>query len=195
MVNPTKITNFSRTKEELEYFWIFCILVAGKNADWAVIKLNDMFKNKPKDQTPLQFLKEQGNGLHNMLVANKVGQYYRIVTALTQSMELDLKKATIDQLTNIFGVGPKTARFFLVHSRKSQNHVILDTHILKWLNKNYPDLSFPNNTPPMAKYNDYERLALKLIKARFPNLSIAQADLLIWTEMSGRLDQDYDLPE
>ena len=33
IIDPKDITNYSRTDSELQSFWIFCILVAGKNSD------------------------------------------------------------------------------------------------------------------------------------------------------------------
>ena len=33
IVNPKDITHYDRTDAQLQTFWVFCILVAGKNSD------------------------------------------------------------------------------------------------------------------------------------------------------------------
>jgi thermostable 8-oxoguanine DNA glycosylase len=184
-INPTDITKFDRTKDELELFWLFCVLVAGKNADWAAVKITHLLQNKPQDISPLAFL-NQGD-LHNVLVANKVGQYRRITKAIEESVALDLASATVEDLMGVFGVGPKTARFFILHTRKNAECAVLDTHILKWLKGVFNDLDVPNSTPSGKEYEKWERLAIKAIQANFGEISLAEADLLIWTQMSGRL--------
>lgn len=188
-IDPKNITKFDRSQEELEFFWLFCILVAGKNADWASLKLLDLFKNKPEDQTPFEFLKTHLTDLNNILVANKVGQYRRIQKAIEQSLEVDLRTASVAELMEIHGVGPKTARFFILHTRADAECAVLDTHILKWMRGLVdPIFEVPASTPPINKYQTLEFVAIKLMKTHFPNISLAEADLLIWTKMSGRLD-------
>lgn len=188
-IDPKNITKFDRSQEELEFFWLFCILVAGKNADWASLKLLDLFKNKPEDQTPFEFLKTHLTDLNNILVANKVGQYRRIQKAIEQSLEVDLRTASVAELMEIHGVGPKTARFFILHTRADAECAVLDTHILKWMRGLVdPIFEVPTSTPPINKYQTLEFVAIKLMKTHFPNISLAEADLLIWTKMSGRLD-------
>lgn len=188
-IDPKNITKFDRSQEELEFFWLFCILVAGKNADWASLKLLDLFRNKPEDQTPFEFLKTHLTDLNNILVANKVGQYRRVQMAITQSLEVDLRTASVAELMEIHGVGPKTARFFILHTRANAECAVLDTHILKWMRGLVdPIFEVPASTPPINKYQTLEFVAIKLMKTHFPNISLAEADLLIWTNMSGRLD-------
>ena len=188
-IDPKNITKFDRSQEELEFFWLFCILVAGKNADWASLKLLDLFRNKPEDQTPFEFLKTHLVDLNNILVANKVGQYRRVQMAITQSLEVDLRTASVAELMEIHGVGPKTARFFILHTRANAECAVLDTHILKWMRGLVdPIFEVPASTPPINKYQTLEFVAIKLMKTHFPNISLAEADLLIWTNMSGRLD-------
>jgi len=188
-IDPKNITKFDRSQEELEFFWLFCILVAGKNADWASLKLLDLFRNKPEDQTPFEFLKTHLTDLNNILVTNKVGQYRRVQMAITQSLEVDLRTASVAELMEIHGVGPKTARFFILHTRANAECAVLDTHILKWMRGLVdPIFEVPASTPPTNKYQTLEFVAIKLMKTHFPNISLAEADLLIWTKMSGRLD-------
>jgi thermostable 8-oxoguanine DNA glycosylase len=82
-------------------------------------------------------------------------------------------------------VGPKTAQFFLVHSREGYEGVILDTHILKYLNDKGFDA--PSQTPQnMDKYNALSKQFLYISSTDYPLLSAAQRDLLIWRKYSGR---------
>ena len=186
MIQPTAVTNFSRSDDELETFWLFCLFVAGKNSDIAANKVG-RFLQKRGGQTPFAYLRGQANSLHNLLVANKVGQYGRLERAITQSVELDLRAATLADLTAIHGVGPKTARFFLLHSRRDCECAVLDVHILRWLREECGVDDAPAQTPAMGEqYERLERLCLSLMKAHFPGLSVAEIDLLLWTKMSGR---------
>ena len=187
-IDPKAITNFERSQEELEMFWLFCILVAGKNADWAAVKLQNLFKNKKPFQTPFQVLSERQTDLHNILVVNKVGQYKRITSAIEQSLNLDLRTATLDEFLSIFGVGPKTARFFILHTRRNAECAVLDTHILKWMRTIVLEsIDVPTSTPPVKEYDKWEKMAIKMMKVFYKGISLAEADLMIWTQMSGRL--------
>lgn len=192
MIDPTSITNFNRTDTELQLFWIFSILVAGKNADVAARKVATLFKDL-NGKTPFQYLEENRNSLHNLLVANRVGQYTRIENAINQSLRLDLRTATLEDLMAVKGVGPKTARFFLLHSRGDCEHVILDVHILRYLREKW-NMDVPLSTPPPVEYNKIEKLAAKFIKTDYPQLSMAEADLLIWAQQSGRLNESPFMP-
>ena len=132
-IDPKAVTNYERTQEELEQFWIFCILVAGKNADWAARCVTRLLSRKLDGQTPLEFLEAEGNALHNTLVANRVGQYNRISKAIEGSYGIDLRTCTVEELEAIHGIGPKTARFFILHTRLNADVAVLDTHVLKWM--------------------------------------------------------------
>jgi thermostable 8-oxoguanine DNA glycosylase len=187
-IDPKNITNFNRNKLELQAFWIFCILVAGKNSDIASRKLSQLMSRANGDL--FQYFKDLGVGLHNFLVANKVGQYNRITKAIRHSLDLDLVNDSLERLLKVYGVGNKTARFFLLHTRENQNIAVLDVHILNWLRKVSGDdsaIEIPLSTPQdEKKYKQIESLFFYYKTIYFPNVSTAQADLLIWTEMSGR---------
>ena len=190
LINPKDITNYNRTDNELQTFWLFCILVAGKNSDTTSRLLTRLLSSKPKNQTPFEYIRSlKLVELHNLLVAHKTGQYDRIKKALFFSARLDLRTCTRDDLMDIHGVGPKTARFFLLHTREFCNEVVLDTHILNWMRVKCDVKEAPKNTPQNpAKYAQYAGLCKYLMETHYPGLTLAQADLMIWTEMSGRLD-------
>ena len=189
LIDPKDITNYNRTDVELESFWIFCILVAGKNSDTTSRLVTKLLKNRG-DKTPFEFIRSlKLTELRNYLVAHKTGQYDRIRKALFFSAKLNLRTCTRDDLMDIHGVGPKTARFFLLHSREFCDEVVLDTHILNWMRVKCDIKDAPKNTPQVPeKYAKYAGLCKYLMEIHYPGLTLAQADLMIWTEMSGRLD-------
>jgi len=189
VIDPKNITDFNRTDNQLEMFWLFCISVAGKNSDTTSKLLSLMFY--AHQDSPFDYLRDLGQtGIHNMLVVNRSGQYLRISKAFTQSLDLNLRTCTLEDLLSIHGVGPKTARFFLLHSRADCQHAVLDTHILKWMKDHGIDHA-PDTTPQNQKiYIEYEKLFRMLAHSYFPGLSLAQADLLIWTQQSGRLNEE-----
>ena len=190
VIDPKNITDFNRTDSQLEMFWLFCISVAGKNSDTTSKLLSLMFYSK-QDNSPFDFLRELGQtGIHDMLVVHRSGQYRRISKAFTQSLDLNLRTCTLSDLMSIYGVGPKTARFFLLHSREDCQHAVLDTHILKWM-KDHGINHAPDTTPQNKQtYIKYENMFYLLVQHYFPGLSLAQADLLIWTQQSGRLNEE-----
>jgi thermostable 8-oxoguanine DNA glycosylase len=62
---------------------------------------------------------------------------------------------------------------------------VLDTHILQWLRDHGVDA--PAATPQnMTKYRALEEQALALMQQHFPGKSVADADLQIWKQQSGR---------
>lgn len=187
MITPTAITNYQRSRKELELFWIFCLIVAGKNSDWAAKKILGLFSHLGEHETPFDYLSANPTNLHNMLVANRVGQYTRLERAITESIELNLATATLAELLPIFGVGPKTARFFLLHSRRDCKCAVLDVHILRWLRENC-GVDAPTQTPQSPYYEELEGLFVHLANSYFPNMTLAQVDMMLWAQMSGRLD-------
>jgi hypothetical protein len=184
MINPTTITNFNRTERELQEFWLFCIMVAGKNSSQTANKLNRALEDF--DGLPFDTFATLGEpGIRGWLEQHKIGQYDRITGAIVSSLVLDLSNVELETLLKIKGVGQKTSRFFLCHSRKDFLGAVLDTHILKWLAV-YND-GVPKQTPQNRKiYGVWENIFVQLSQRFFPNQSIADADLAIWKSFSQR---------
>ena len=195
-IDPKNITDFNRNTDELQAFWLFCMFVAGKNSDWASRCLKKLINTADKGtfEGIFKYFKSIGEvGVHNALVANKVGQYTRLTKGIMQSLNLDLRTCSLQDLLNIHGVGNKTARFFLLHTRRNCDYAVLDTHILAWM-RDHGVENAPKSTPTNLKV--YEQLENKyriLSRLHYPHLSNAQIDLLIWTKQSGRLDDDLNL--
>jgi len=192
-IDPTSITDFNRDTNQLEAFWLFCMFVAGKNSDYASRCLSKLIHGMSKRGYDgiFNYFKDLGrDGIHNALVANKVGQYTRLTKGVMQSLDLDLTNCTLEDLLKIHGVGNKTARFFLLHTRKGCEYAVLDTHILAWLRSHGVEEA-PKTTPTDNRlYRLIENRFRHMSRASYPNLSDSQIDLLIWSEQSGRLSSD-----
>lgn len=193
LIDPTNITNFSRTDAQLQAFWLFGAFCAGKNSDYASKCLAKLL-SKCGNQTPFEYLRSLGNvAIHNALVAAKIGQYARLTRFIEESIQLDLRTASLQDLMGVFGIGPKTARFFLLHSRPDCECAVLDCHILKFLRENSVDA--PQQTPTNQKqYIELEKKFLFIAKLQFPQMSVAQIDLMLWMKYSGRLENDFVEP-
>lgn len=186
MIDPTNITNFNRTQDELEEFLIFAILAAGKNAKVAARQLENMIKRRGK-YSPLSFLGGMPLDLLQMtLLGNGVGCYKMkakaIWCAARQLSCVDLRQGKPETFEAIPGIGLKTSRFFILHSRAGANLAVLDTHILKGM----ASLGYqvPKATPSNTKvYRAIEQLFIQ--QAYIENKTPAELDLEWWLHYSG----------
>lgn len=183
MIDPTKITDFKRTTTELEELLLFCILVAGKTASIQAKKLELFLTADKLKKSPFQLLEYYINqkSLLRKIKNAKLGQYSRLQRAFRQVLALDVKTCTVEQLEQITGIGPKTARFYILHSRPNQQVAVLDTHVLKWL-RDELGLETPKSTPSSKKYLELEQAFLKYCKDNQKNPAIF--DLEIWNKYS-----------
>jgi hypothetical protein len=190
MIQPDRITNYNRTAAELQEFLLFCICVHGKNANVQALKLHHFLEylahltgqSQPFDMVNVaRNFEEDDTGetlLDSALRKFKVGQYSRITQAIDDLLTLsDLRTVTVQELESCFAVGPKTARFFIVHSRPSKEYAILDTHILKWMGVQGVE-GVPKNTPQGKWYSHFEKIFLTMVEKS--GLTVAEFDLNIW---------------
>lgn len=193
MIDPTKVTKFDRTEAELEEFLLFCVCVAGKTAKTQARLLEGFLTNLREvskqltgksDQTPFQLIYNADSigALRSEIEKSRLGQYNRLEKSFRKTHDFigKLKTITIDELETIPGIGPKTSRFFLLHSRKNQNIAVLDTHILHYMRDN--GLTSLSVTPSKKEYALVEQTFLN--HASSINKSIADLDLEIWTKYS-----------
>ena len=89
---------------------------------------------------------------------------------------LDLRTCTVDQLEQISGVGPKTSRFFILHSRLNARVAALDVHILRYLKS--LGYNVPTVTPTGKNYRKIEEIFLQ--EADKSGMTVADFDLFIW---------------
>ena len=179
-IDPYNITDFNRTEEQLESLILFCLSTAGKTAK-VISKALDRFLEHRNNKTPFQYityLDRRGELLEKLKEA-KLGKYsvlFKGYRELAYS-NLDLRKCSIDDLEKISGIGMKTSRFFIVHSRAGQRYSIIDVHLLKHLKSLGYDV--PKSTPTSRKqYLEIEQIFLK--EAKKAGTSVAQFDLEIW---------------
>ena len=184
MINPATITNYNATDNELQEVLIFWICVAGKTAR-TISRAVDRLLNNLKGKTPFEKIKSAGKKqLPGFLKDNGIGCYSiksRSLWELVNS-NIDLRNCTVDELENLYGIGPKTARCFVIHSRADAKYAGLDTHVLKFLRDKGHNV--PKSTPAGKKqYRELELLFLNYVKKS--GKTVADFDLEIWRRYSG----------
>jgi endonuclease III len=167
--------------ESLQLKLIYTLLVAGKSAEFANDKIARLFWSKPSHLLPFDQLchwHEQGV-LEVILRRVKTGNYDKLLRAFAQliTADLDLETCGPDELEAIHGIGPKTARFFIVWSRPAAPYAVLDVHVLRWLRQE--GYAVPVSTPQKRSlYKELELVFLKEAKRR--GMTPRELDLQIW---------------
>jgi thermostable 8-oxoguanine DNA glycosylase len=188
MINPAQVTNYQRTDCELQEFLLFCICVSGKRSAIEAPKLDAFLSDNlyPLPLKPFMLIKylDSVGKLERQLKKHRISPYgqrlksFRAVSCLT-----NLDSIGVTELNGVPGIGLKTSRFFLSHSRKGFDEPMLDTHILKYLRDNgYVDApkSTPQNSEIYSKFaNAFRSLANRLGK------SVTDLDLEVWKKYSG----------
>jgi len=177
-VDPDQITLYNCPTPELQLRILFWVCAAGKNGNTAARCLERLLsKWKHLGRTPFAIIRKVPNLSEEMKAAG-IGCYTNKAVTFIQLAEsaIDLNQCTVDDLEAIKGIGPKTARCFLIHSRRNQRLAGLDTHILKFLREKGVDA--PVSTPSGKKYVELEQHFLRL--ADKAGKSVADFDLEIW---------------
>lgn len=180
MIDPANITKFDRTQAELEEFLLFCIVAAGKNSKVQAKKLDEFLFNVD-ELSPFEWVRElvKTKSLRAALERVKLGQYNRLETAFYQVAHCIFPKdCSLSALESVDGIGSKTARFFILHSRPDQQLAVLDTHILRYMREVH-GIKTPKATPPKKskRYADLQTQFLALVPT---GTSVADFDLSIW---------------
>lgn len=189
MIDPINMTQYDLSESKLEEVILFCCAVAGKNALTTAKALDKFLVGLRADcstlfdveGSPFTLLRcDYQDDLAQRLKSCGMGCYNhraRTFLALAHS-GLDLKKCTVEELERIPGIGPKTSRFFLLHTRRDVRVAVLDTHILRYMS----DLGHevPRSTPTAKRYLELEQTFLGL--ADLSQKTLAQFDLDIWNE-------------
>jgi len=189
MINPAEVTNYNRTQYELEEFILFCINVAGKKSSIEAPKLEVLIeraKNITKESTPFNCIRKliKLGRLNEIMHWAKLSPYSQRFNSYVSVVTIkDLQTVTLNRLLQVPGVGLKTARFFLSHSREDFDEPMLDTHILRFLrDQGYRDA--PKSTPSNVGIYNYYANVFKMF-ARTLGKSVTDLDLEIWKKYSG----------
>lgn len=189
MINPAEVTNYNRTQYELEEFILFCINVAGKKSSIEAPKLEvfiERAKNITKETTPFNCIRKliELGRLQEIMHWAKLSPYTQRFNSYVSVVVIkDLQTVTLNRLLQVPGIGLKTARFFLSHSREDFDEPMLDTHILQFLrDQGYKDA--PKSTPSNVGIYNYYANVFKMF-ARTLGKSVTDLDLEIWKKYSG----------
>lgn len=187
MIYAEDITKYTCTTADLEERIMFWVAVAGKNANTQAHKLDDFLTllrdGAPSGLTPFQLLRRTIEIDTTLLVhmrAVGLGKYTlmdRAYTTLAKETMLDLRTCTVAQLETFPGIGPKTARCFVLHSRKGARVAGLDRHVMRYMMKK--GLAESQVTPGSPK--EYARIeALFLAECDKYGMEPAEFDLMLW---------------
>ncbi len=179
MINPNNITNYNLTDYGLQEILIFWICVAGKTAS-VIARAVDKLLTDLEGDIPFEKIKRFGQkSLPKKLKECGIGCYTlkaKAIWALVNS-NMDLRTCTLEDLEKIPGIGRKTSRCFVMHSRPDANCAGLDVHILKFLRDKGHNV--PTSTPGSKKmYEELEKLFIKYAKKS--GKPIADFDLEVW---------------
>lgn len=191
LIDPTDVIDFERSESDLELFWLFSAVVAGKTATTQA-RLLERFLSGLEGGTPFDRIQlaDRRGILLDRLIESRLGQYNRLHRMFVESLRLNLRTCTVEDLEAIHGCGPKTARMFLMFTRPDQEYAALDTHLLKHLRAK--GINAPKTTPSGRKYRELETQFLKLVEAS--GMTVAEYDLKVWKEYANP-SGDYPNPK
>ena len=188
MIDPATITNYGLSDPELEEHILFWVCAAGKNGTTAARCLEKLLSAITfNQQSPFQIIRlvlstKEPEPLPDLMKWAGIGCYNhkaRTFEELVHS-KLNLRTCTPDDLEKIYGIGMKTSRCFILHSRRNAQVAGLDTHMLKYLT-NLGISRVPKSTPGSKKLYKYlENEVLKL--AREKGMTPAEFDLFVWNQ-------------
>lgn len=179
MIDPSDVIKYDRTDAELEEWWLFSCVVAGKTARTQARLLEKFLTGLGfPNVSPFEGMRAavRTGTLLDHLKASRLGQYTRLARCFEESLTLDLRHDPVEAFESVHGVGAKTARMFMMHSRPDQRLAAIDTHVLKFLKTR--GLDVPKATPSGRKYRELEEAFLRL--ADEAGKSPSDYDLEIW---------------
>ena len=189
------------TRENLEWWILFTIAVAGKSAKQTEKKMRELlssvhiygFDSVHVCETASPFALVEylvlTHKLDKALRRVKLGKYRLLNQGFRAAIKLDLsvlEKVTpqeaLRMLMAVPGLGPKGARMILLYAYPSHANqwAVLDTHVLRWLRERCRDA--PKSTPSGKKYLALE--AAFRAEAHRLGLTLRELDTRIWNSYS-----------
>ena len=168
---------------ERQWWLLYSIIVAGKSARFAENALGKWtdanIHNKEEPFNVIENLLKDGE-LENSFRIARTGNYRKLVKACKDVLrdKPNLKTCSPGELLGICGVGPKTARFFIIWTRPDEEYAVLDVHVLRWL-KEQGIPNVPRSTPNRKEYARLEKEVLRIAKER--GMTASALDQEVWS--------------
>lgn len=177
---------------ELQLRLIYSVVVAGKSARFAEAVMQRFLELSKPGETPLDTLRRlreiHGVGCSawstepfvSIAKLLRTGNYAKIAMFFADlcDRQLSLATCTLSDLEALRGIGPKTARFFVLWTRPDPPPcAALDTHVLKWMaTQGY---AVPRQTPSSrGRYLAIEQSFLSEADSR--GVTPRELDFAIW---------------
>lgn len=195
--DPTRITDFEQSDNQLEMSLVFWVLVAGKTAHVVVRQMETLIQDffsgvGVGGGTEASILNAIASyslpSIQAKLQRAGIGCWKLKADALFElsRSSLNLRTCSVQDLESIRGIGPKTARCFVLHSRRDARVAGLDTHILRYCAES--GYRVPRTTPgSRASYARVEAIVLDLADQH--NMTPAEFDLWVWNQYSRKKNQ------
>jgi thermostable 8-oxoguanine DNA glycosylase len=194
--NPPTVPEASN--RDLQEFLMFSIAVAGKNANVTATALDNFLRmvSHPSAWPPLeriyhqtthsidsddvvehelaQLARQAGMGCYTQ----RAKSFMQLANAVYGMQRLNIRKCNAETLEEIYGIGKKTSRFFIVYSRPwmDNEYAILDTHILSWMRE--VGCIAPFSTPSGKQYDELEKQFIQEATSR--GVTAKELDKSIW---------------
>lgn len=190
-IDPYNVTNYKRTNDQLETFLLFCVCVAGKTAKTISEKLYEFLYDGvyvTKKISPFHQIKilSQNEKLSQQVEKFKLGNYSKIIPLFEElaNSNINLKNVSVEELEKFKGIGKKTSRYFITHTRPNIKDIaVLDTHVIKHIKelqeqgKITSNLSIPKSITP-KKYDEIESIYCHYLNDI--GVDYAEYDLRVW---------------
>lgn len=138
-LDPSKITNFNCTDQELELhilFWICASFKAGMVSARCLCNMLNYW-NEDEDKTPFEIIRHLNRFdiLPRELKKFGIGCFNKKAEYMTDlvSRNLNLRTCSVQDLESVKGIKFKSSRCFVLHTRPNQEYAGLDRHALNFL--------------------------------------------------------------
>lgn len=181
-IDPTTLNNVVESQWNIEEFAICAICVAASKATKIFSAIDSLLESiRIPNKTPFELIAQMSRGQLCQLFKDYGIRFFNNKANYVKNLieaKLNLWNCSLDQLEDIKGIGPKTARYFLLYTRPELDGqiAVIDTHVLKYLQ--YKGYKVPKTTP--ASGGAYKRLENLFIKHKPKHLNMRSWDLYIW---------------